>query len=1034
MRPFLYQIAELFYTQYGNQLYRHTFVFPNRRAGLFFQKYLAEIAGKPLFSPSVITIQELFASFSSYLLADKIEMLVMLYDHFGKVSSSDESFDDFLYWGEMLLNDFNEVDKYMVDVKQLFRNVHEFKSMDDDLTHLSEKQKEAIRRFWTNFMPVGESQTKKKFQETWQILYELYSSFRSELEEKGVAYEGMMFREVAERAKAGELDFRENEVGLDREGIPEEGEKEGGRQSSNYVFVGLNALTPAETVLLENMKNRGVADFYWDYDSPQVSDSQNRASLWVKENLQRFPSKFMWKEDDDAGEKSLNDPGGDLKKTGSGQREKTSIEVIGIPSGVGQAKHVSQILSRLIDSGAISNPDEAIDTAVVLPDERLLLPLLYSIPEEIGKINVTMGYGLSYSSISALMEHIAALQRNIRESAGEMVFYHRNVLSILNHPFLYASAKEEAEALKSHILTYNRIVVSEAEFPPHPLFQLIFRPITEWHDVFEYIKDILTFIYGNLTNEKYDKKEVPESSLPTVRVQEVAQEQKRDAGGGGGEGEGEGEGEDTEHTARAIDLEREFIVQYHKTVTRLQDRLHEAKNMSLETCFRLLKKLAHSISVAFSGEPLSGLQVMGVLETRVIDFENLIILSMNEGVFPLKEPMNSFIPFTLRKGFGLPLYEHQESIYAYHFYRMISRAKRLFMLYDTRTEDMQTGEVSRYFYQLKYLYSDYFDISERVVAFDVAAPQTYPVSVTKTAGVLRKLDAFREGGGSFLSASLVNNYLNCPLQFYFTAVEGLYEEDEVKESIEFDLFGSIFHKMMETIYSRYQSKTVTPDLLTSLAKDDALLTKHLEQAFADCYFKQKEDPRPLVGQHYLIGEILRSYVKQTLETDKQFTPFEFVGAEYRFRAPYRVDESLTVNFKGIIDRIDRVGDSYRIIDYKTGTGTTDFKQLIDLFDGSKPSRPYQILQLFVYALFYTQANPNVRLAPAIYYLRSIYGDPSPALTCNKRPISDISIFMDEFQSLFNDCLTEIFNPEIPFAQTKNTRNCQWCAFKELCNR
>lgn len=986
MTPFLYKIAELFYAQYGNELYRHTFVFPNRRAGFFFQKYLAEIASKPLFSPSVITIQELFTSMSSYRLADKIEMLVMLYDHFGKISGSDESFDDFLYWGEMLLNDFNDVDKYMADAKQLFRNVYDFRSMGDDLTHLTEKQKEAIRRFWTNFMPVGESETKKKFQETWQILYDLYSSFRTELQKKGLAYEGMMFRDVAERARAGELDYTGNEGVPEGEENPDRQEKQRRSHSASYVFVGLNALTPAETVLLEYLKNRDITDFYWDYDSPQVRDNQNRASLWVNENLRRFPSQF-----------TLPDSDGDGEKTEPENKTKTSIEVIGIPSGVGQAKHVTQILSRLIESGAIPDPDEAIDTAVVLPDERLLLPVLYSIPEEIGKINVTMGYSLSYSSISALMEHIAGLQRNIRKSAGEMMFYHRNVLSILNHPLVYTPAKEEAETLKTYILTYNRIVMSEAEFPSHPLFQLIFRPLTEWYDIFEYIKDILTFIYGNLTDEKRDKEEAGNSTRP-------------------------------------IDLEREFIVQYHKTVTRLQDRLHGAKNMSMETCFRLLKKLANSISVAFSGEPLSGLQVMGVLETRVVDFENLIILSMNEGVFPLKDPVNSFIPFTLRKGFGLPVYEHQDSTYAYHFYRMISRAKRVFMLYDTRTEEMQTGEVSRYFYQLKYLYPDYFNISERVVTYDVAAPEISPVSVTKTSEVLRKLNAFRQGGESFLSASLINNYINCPLQFYFTAVEGLYEEDEVRESVESDLFGSIFHKLMETIYRRYKDRTVTPDVLTSIAKDDDLLTRLLEEAFAEYYFKQKDNPRPLLGQHYLIGEILRSYVKQTLEMDKQFTPFDFVGAEYRFRMPYLVNDNLTVNFKGIIDRIDKVGDSYRIIDYKTGTGTTDFKQIPDLFDGSKANRPYQILQVFVYALFYAQEHPDVRLSPAIYYLRSIFGDPSPAVTCNKRPISDISVFIDEFLTLFNDCLAEIFNPEIPFTQTKNTKNCQWCAFKELCNR
>lgn len=957
MTPFLYKVAEVFHTHYGNELYTYTFVFPNRRAGVFFQKYLAEIAGKPVFSPPVITIQELFTTFSSYQPADRIEMLVMLYDHFGKISGSDESFDDFLYWGEMLLNDFNDVDKHLVDARQLFRNVHDLKVLESDLSFLSESQIHAIRRFWTNFMPVEGNETKKKFQETWQILHELYSSFRAELQEKGRAYEGMMFREVAERALAKENpDCR----------------------TKGFVFVGLNALTPSETVLLEHLKNLGMADFYWDYESQLVQDSQNRASLWVNDNLRRFPSAF------------------ELKNTGK-EQGKTAIEVIGVSSGVGQAKHVTHILSQLIGAGAIPEPDEAINTAIVLPDENLLLPVLYSIPGEIGKINVTMGYGLSYSSISGLIGHIAGLQHNARKSDGETGFYHRNVLSILNHPLVYAPAKSDAETLKTKILTYNRIVVSEAEIPPHPLLQLIFQPVTDWRDIPGYIKNILSFVYGSLTDEKHHR-------------------------------------EETGQGTRAVNLEREFIVQYYKTVTRLQDTLHGAGSMSVETCFRLLRKLAQTISVAFSGEPLSGLQVMGVLETRVLDFENLIILSMNEGAFPLKNPVNSFIPFTLRKGFGLPVYEHQDSTYAYHFYRMISRAKRVFMLYDTRTEELQTGEVSRYFYQLKYLYRDYFDISEHVAAYEVAAAEIPSVSVTKTPDVLQKLNAFREGGDSFLSASLINNYINCPLQFYFTAVEGLSEETEVQESVESDVFGSIFHKLMETIYKRYKGEIVTPDVLTTIAKDDTFLTELIERAFAEYYFKQADDSRPLLGQHFLIGEILRSYVKQTLETDKQFTPFEYVGAEYRFRAPYHVNGELIVNFKGIIDRIDRVGEAYRIIDYKTGTGATDFKQVSQLFDASKANRPYQILQVFVYALFYMKEYPGIRLSPAIYYLRSIFGNLSPAVTYNKHPISDISDLMEEFLPLFNDCLAEIFNPAIPFTQTRNEKNCQWCAFKDVCGR
>ena len=261
MQPFLHQIAQKFYTEYGNELYQHTFVFPNRRAGLFFQKYLAEIAGKALFSPSIITIQELFEQLSTYQSAEKIEMLVMLYKHYVRISKKNETFDDFLFWGEMLLNDFNEVDKNLVDAQQLFKNINDLRSMDDSFSYLTEAQVEAIRRFWSDFLQhIDENETKKKFLETWQILFELYTAFRAELHEKGYAYEGMLFREVAEKAKKREeLNVR----------------------FSDIVFVGLNALTPSETMLLDFLKTAGVADFYFDYDSLLVRDEQNKASFWV---------------------------------------------------------------------------------------------------------------------------------------------------------------------------------------------------------------------------------------------------------------------------------------------------------------------------------------------------------------------------------------------------------------------------------------------------------------------------------------------------------------------------------------------------------------------------------------------------------------------------------------------------------------------------------------------------------------------------------------------------------------------------------
>lgn len=971
MTPFLYLVAQTFYSEYGNDLYKHTFVFPNKRAGVFFQKYLAEIAGKPIFSPKIITIQELFESLSGYQTADKIEMLVMLYEQYVDIGKSDELFDDFLYWGEMLLNDFNDVNKHLVNAKQLFRNIHNLKSMDDDMSYLTPEQVKAIRQFWTNFMPFEGNETKHEFLETWQILYELYTAFHEVLHQKGYAYEGMLFREVAERAKQKEdieLPF------------------------TDIVFVGLNALTPAEIELMKYLKNKGVADFYWDYDSLLVRDKKNRASLWVKENLLRFPSKLtLYNCADEVQSTAASTP----LSCGEGSGERPLIQLIGIPSGVGQAKITNQLLTQLLNDKNISEPNAGLNTAIVLPDENLLLPVLYSIPQKIEKINVTMGYSLQHSSVASLAESIASLQHNVRETDGETAFYFRFVLSILNHPLVTMVAKTETDTLKAYIQKYNRVVLTVSELDTHPFLKLIFSPVSDWKQIGGYLQSILSEIYKRLTSEKQSD----EKSL---------------------------------NDARSINLEREFIVQYYKSITRLQETLSSAQNMSTDTYFRLLKRLAQSISVSFSGEPLSGLQVMGVLETRVIDFENLIILSMNEGVFPLKNPTNSFIPYTLRKGFELPTYEHQDSTYAYHFYRMISRAKRVFMLYDTRAEEMQTGEVSRYFYQLKYLYGNHFNIQESVVSYDVSAPEIQPVLVQKTPEVMRKLQKFRADGDAYLSASLINNYINCPLQFYFSAVEGLSEEKEVQESVESDVFGTIYHAIMQQIYNRYKNKPVLPDTLKAIAENDKYLTDLIEQAFAEHYFKQKDKRRALTGHHYLIGEILRDYAKQTLKFDTQFTPFEYVDSEYVFRSVHPVSGDLSVNIKGSIDRIDKVNDIVRIIDYKSGKGELSFKNIEQLFDGSKVNRPYQILQVFIYALFYKPLLQNV--SPTIYYLRNIFAEHNPTITFAGESITDISIYLDEFTEKLNIILQEIFDENVSFSQTQNEKNCEWCAFKEICRR
>jgi len=961
MIPFLHNVANTYYKKYGQEISRYTFVFPNRRAGIFFQNYLAQIAGKPIFSPEILTVTDLFEQLSLYKKADRIEMLFLLYDIYKQISASTETFDEFLYWGEMLLNDFDDVDKYQVDARQLFRNIKDLKEIDAGFDFLTVTQIEAIRRFWSSFLPIGENDKKKDFLEMWEVLYQLYSELRVQLQAKGLAYEGMIFRDVVERLSK-DLDYK----------LPFE----------KVVFIGLNGHSKSEESLLKYLKKRGIADFYWDYSSPLVRDPQNKASFFIDKNKVQFPSELPL----DAEDRNMENP---------------VLEVVGIPSAVGQAKYVNAILKSLLEEKQVTYSGQAMNTALVLPDENLLLPTLYSIPEEIDKINVTMGYNLDNSSISGLMGHIFELQRNIRKSENYRGFYYKPVLSILNHRYINKIAGERAKQLRQNIVQYNRVIVSSEELQVHPLLSLIFKPIEDWKVIPDYLREILAMLKTSLWARESDEEDIVD--------------------------------------ARSADIEGEFIVEYYKTINKMDEALKNGSpEMTVETYVKLLKKLIVGISVPFSGEPLSGLQVMGVLETRALDFDNLILLSMNEGIFPMKKVASSFIPYNLRKGFDLPTYEHQDSIFSYHFYRMINRAKRIYLLYDTRTDGLQTGEVSRYFSQIKHLYHDSFDIREKLAVYKVSSNESLAISIKKTPQIMGKLNAFLQRGERRLSASSINMYLNCPLQFYFSVVERLEEEDEIAETIEASTFGTIFHAVMEWLYEPFKGKMITADLLHKIRANDNLITENIERSFSENYFKTDKVKR-LTGQNFLTGEVLRKYIKQVLLADAKLTPFIYIDSEEKVLVDYKLPSGKEVSLKGFIDRIDEVKGNVRIIDYKTGKGVLRYKEMADLFDKELEDRPKAVMQVFMYSHLYLLKYPDKMLEPGIYYLRNLFDsrfDPDVVRKWGREEvrITDFSVYREEFKEHFDTCLEEIFDPAMPFDQTPTGEACKWCAFTNICKK
>jgi len=964
MNSFLYRIAQVYYSEFKESISDLTFVFPNRRAGLFFQRYISEIAARPVFSPEIVTINECFAAASHWQTADRLSNLFRLYRIYKEQSGSDETFDSFVFWGEMLLSDFEDVDKYRVDARQLFTNITELKQIDQLFNVFSEKQVEAIRQFWSNFVPVTEGKTSEDFVATWKILLPVYEQFRAELTAENIATEGMICRDVADRLRAKEI-------------IPEFEKKQ-------FVFIGFNALNPCERTLFAELQKRDQADFYWDYEASELRDPENQASRFYAENIHVFPSKYT------------------IEPVIEALQDK-EIELIAVPSAVGQTKQAYAILNNLFPEEV---PNQSwIKTAIVLPDESLLVPLLHSLPAQIGKVNVTMGFPLKSTPVSGLIEHIFELQRRMRASGNRISFYHQTVSNILNHQYIALLCNDDANRITRQMAENNWIYVDAEELRKNELLATIFIPQTDTATFLPYLLHILR----NLQN-------------------------------------GWQQASNEEHNYQ---LECDFLYQYYVTINRMADIMKDKPievDMNIDTLVRLTRQLTAGITIPFVGEPLDGLQIMGVLETRGLDFENLIITSFNEGVFPQKSSTNSFIPYNLRQGFELPTTEHQDAITAYNFYRLINRASKIYFLYDSRTEGMQTGEVSRFMNQLHYHYG--VKVQKKTISFDIGFENAQAIEIKKTPVVMDKLLRFtsREENSPSLSASSINTYIDCPLQFYLTKVEDVEQADEVLETVEANMFGTLFHAVMENLYKPYKGLMMQESDFDTLISNRLQIDKEITFAFAINYFKKKNNAIvPLEGNNLLIASVLRKYILQVLKIDKKHAPFRYINSEDRCSIHYPIQQGeRNVNLKGFIDRIDEKEGHVRILDYKTGIGKLEFKNLDEVFEHNKENRPKFVLQTFLYGIFYKEKYKEEAqgkiITPGIYYMRDVFKDDfdtelhaKPERSINDT-VTDFALYEDEFRAHLTESLEEIFNPEMPFVQTENTKICQYCPYVGVCNR
>lgn len=930
----------------------HIFIFPNRRSLLFFQKYLGQEYharfGKPLLSPNLQTINDFIIGFGGLKPVSSVKALYTLYESYSDIKGNNvESFDDFVYWGDIILKDFDDIDKYLVNAKQLFTNIKELKELSDDYSYLSPAQIKAIESFWGSFSAEPHTDKKEVFFSLWKVLERVYDDFRSRLEALGEGYEGMIYRKVAEQLPF--LVESKDSVGVGLQSM---------LNGRRIVFVGLNAPNMCERKIMRYLMEAGRADFYWDYYGKLLTDSENEAGTIIKGCVEEFRSLYPLEGLD--GSDVL-----DASNTGNGIPHR--IEVYAVPSGVGQALVASKILEKL-PAG-----DEAIKTCIQLPDENLLMPLLNSVPDKYDKINVTMGYPLVQTSLYSFVNMIASLVRGVKVENEKRCFYYKDVISLLAHPYISGDKSSdicrEAETIKNSILQNN----------------LIFVPVDA-----DFIAGVQSALLKRIFNLPHNAVEVPEYQLSILKELDGSQDS----------------------------LTREFLYRYAVEIKNLAEL---GIDMEVRTYFRLLARLTAGLTVSFKGEPLNGLQIMGSLETRAIDFDNLIILSANEGTFPSAKGDNSLIPYNLRVGFALPTYRLHDSISSYHFYRSICRVKNLYMIYDTRKNGLATGEVSRFVKQLKYQFN--IDIKTTVVSYAVHGEEGLAKVVEKDDAIMKKLREKR------FSASAINDYFICPLKFYIDYILGYKEEDDISADLEADKFGNIYHEVMEAIYDPFKGKTVNETDIKGIMGDKAALDKLIKERFLEVAHIGN-----IKGRRVIEFELLKNYILHTLRYDLKNVPFYYVAGEERKIKVLEIhpggDPSNPlerVQLIGFIDRQQRKEGRLYIIDYKTGyvkesdAVETDMEKI---FDATTEDRYHIARQLQMYAYLNGGGEDTVL---SVYYLRQIKSGNVVETLADK---DNLILFEDKLRCL----LEEIFNRDVPFAGRPGCAGCRWCSFSSLCNK
>lgn len=959
MESFLKLVAADLYKHTEGNLAHTAVVFPNKRAGLFFNEYLAQESDSPIWSPAYVSISELFRSLSPWEVGDPVKLVCELYKIFRRETQSTETLDDFYFWGEMLISDFDDADKNRVDTDKLFSNLQDLRNIMDDYTFIDDEQEEAIRQFFQNFSIERRTALKERFISLWNVLGNIYKGFRESLASQNIAYEGMMYRHVIEH--------------LDVDKLPYE----------KYIFVGFNVLNKVEHTLFTQLKDAGKAVFYWDYDEFYMKENRqavtHEAGEFIRRNLRDFPSPLS----------------GELFKNLSKPKE---VHYIASSTENAQARYLPQWIRN-----NLTTPEK--ETAVVLCNEALLQPVLHSLPAEVKHVNITMGFPLSQTPVYSFLIALLELHTHgFNFKSGRYTF--QSVVTLLKHPYT-RQLTGQAELLEKELTRNNRFYPLPGELGKDEFLTRLFTPLS-----------------GNLNL----------CIRLSETLQQVASIYQANTSG-------------TEDTDAFNQLYRESLFKAYTTINRFRTLIEEDElTVQSETFRRLLVKVLSATNIPFHGEPAIGMQVMGVLETRNLDFRHLVLLSVNEGQLPKSGGDSSFIPYNLRKAFGMTTIEHKIAVYAYYFYRLLQRAERITLMYNTSSDGLNRGEWSRF--MLQFLIEWPHPITRQFLEAGQSPQGTSSITVEKTPDVMRQMQSLfdvRANPKAKFSPSALNYYLDCPLKFYYRYVAGLSAPDEVSAEIDSATFGSIFHYAAEHIYKDLTThgKVINKEALETLLRNEVKLQDYVDTAFKKLFFNVPQNEKPEYNGVQLINSaVIARYLKQLLQNDLRYAPFTFIASEMEVDEPIDIQTPKGViksRIGGIIDRMDSKDGTLRIVDYKTGGDADTPPHVESLFIPDKKRSNY-VFQTFLYAAIMCRKQPTMKIAPALLYIhRAATETYSPVIQMGeprkpKEAVEDFSKYEKEYRERLQGLLEEIFNPEKSFTQTEIIEKCTYCDFKALCKR